>query len=366
MKIVILIGSLFFSVPSFCQIADAGKDKRVFLTQSSTTTIGGKSFGTAFKWKKISTGPADHSIITSPGSPVTSVKHLSQGTWYYELKVSKGGIIKKDTVVIRVDYDIPPANSVLVRDFPMSQLVPLINIRDDTTRNWNYSDPTYKHTQMDVSENEVVYLERDRLNSMFLDKEKGKFYSIIEDGYGGDRKHGRYARTEIHYGSYYAVDTSKTYVFEWKGYFPQNSDFISPGKDLNVIWQLHAHDDYSPPFQIMATRNTLNWVECVAPSNARTVTKPIADYSDFYNKTRTIRITLKEGLAGSGAFVKVEIDGIQKYLRNYGNIGRTFGHDYIKFATLYDWGRAIVDPDMPFRGRKFSLVTESFKIYVLK
>ncbi len=47
-------------------------------------------------------------------------------------------------------------------------------------------------------------------------------------------------------------------------------------------------------------------------------------------------------------------------------IGRTWQQDYPKIATLYDYGNALVDPSNHTRGRKFSLVTESFKIYEIK
>jgi hypothetical protein len=84
--------------------------------------------------------------------------------------------------------------------------------------------------------------------------------------------------------------------------------------------------------------------------------------------THTIRFPIREGKGYSGqdAFAKVEVDGIQKYCNNTGNIGRTWQEDYPKIATLYDYGNALVDASNHIRGRKFSLVTESFKIYEIK
>ena len=198
---------------------------------------------------------------------------------------------------------------------------------------------------------------------MHVDIEKGKFYSIIEDGYAWNNTN--YARSELTYGFGLGLDSNKTYVIEWKGYFLQNSENISSDKDVTVIWQLHALDGHSPPFQFTAKDNSIYWVECIAPSNRRTVTRKIADYSEFYDQTHTIRIIIKEGLAGSEAYIKVLIDGVQKYIRDTGDIGRTWQQDYPKFATLYDWGNAVVDPNNHTRNKKFSLVTEKFAIYQL-
>ena len=68
---------------------------------------------------------------------------------------------------------------------------------------------------------------------------------------------------------------------------------------------------------------------------------------------------------GQKAFLKVEVDGVQMYYRNAGQVGNTFQQDYPKFATVYDYDNAIVNPDYLARGRKFSMVTESYKIYTI-
>ncbi len=49
-------------------------------------------------------------------------------------------------------------------------------------------------------------------------------------------------------------------------------------------------------------------------------------------KAHTIRLTVREGAGypGQDAFVKVEIDGVQKYYRNTGKVGATLNQDYPK------------------------------------
>lgn len=54
---------------------------------------------------------------------------------------------------------------------------------------------------------------------------------------------------------------------------------------------------------------------------------------------------------------------MKKYFRNTGDVGRTWQRDYPKVASIYDYGNAFVDVNNHTRGRKFSLVTEAFRIY---
>jgi hypothetical protein len=134
-----------------------------------------------------------------------------------------------------------------------------------------------------------------------------------------------------------------------------------------VIWQLHSRDEYSPPFQLILQTDSIYFVEIAAPSNNWVAKKAICSYSYLYKSTHTIRIELKEGI-GNGAYIKVYLDGEIKYSRTTGIVGRTFQQDYPKFGTVYDFDNVLVNAtstSMRTRGRKFSLVTESFKVYLL-
>ncbi len=368
MKKIVLMPLLFLALmanltagnktPAAAPTANAGPNQTIYLTQTSSVTLNGSGTGSglSFSWSKVSTDQKDNALISSPNSASTTVSGLVQGTWYYQLTVTDNtGATARSVVVVRVNYDVPPTNGTYVRGLPMDQLAPVINDRRDTTK--------YIQTSKGLSEGDFLF-DRSRLNGLFIDNQNAKFYSTVEDGYGWDGNN--YARSEVGYGDYYGIDTSKTYMIEWKGYFPQPASSITGPEDLTVIWQLHSYDGYSPPFGFYADKNgNINWVECVAPSNNRTVTAKVADYSSFYNQTHTIRVVIKEGKSGSGAYVKVLIDGVQKYIRNTGDIGRTWNKDWMKFATVYDWGKAVVDPSNKTRGKKFSLVTESFNVYTL-
>jgi hypothetical protein len=76
---------------------------------------------------------------------------------------------------------------------------------------------------------------------------------------------------------------------------------------------------------------------------------------------------MREGLAypGQKAFIKMEMDGVTKYTRTTGGVGSAHFDDYVKFGSLYDWRSWITRKDSLARGRKYSLVTESFKVYQL-
>lgn len=99
-------------------------------------------------------------------------------------------------------------------------------------------------------------------------------------------------------------------------------------------------------------------------SNLKKASVNISTIGDFYNKTHTIRLTVKEG-TGSGAFIKVELDGVKKYYRDGTTdmVGSYSNDDYIKFAGIYDWNNAMVNGNASNHNRKFQLVTESFRIY---
>lgn len=349
--------------------ADAGPDQTIYLTQTSTVTLNGTgSSNGLYQWTDISTDYKSGAVITSPDSSLTTVTGLKQGTWYYQLTVTSGGLTAMDTVVIRVDYDIPPIGGTLLRNFPLNLIAPVVNQRYDTTN--------YIGTSVVVSDG-AIYFDRARLPGEFVDTFRGKFYSTIEDGYAWNGTN--YNRSEVHFGSYFGTDSNKTYVYEWKGYFPQsirdNMPLITgtPPNDvfssMLAIMQWHGLDDYSPPYQIRVMHNQIQFEEYSGHGNGSDSATNILSTDDdsIVNKVHTIRVTLREGMGypGQDAFIKVQVDGVQKYFRNQGRIGQTFQHDYIKFAGLYDYRRCVVDPANHIRNKKFSLVTESFRIYVL-
>ena len=238
-------------------IANAGPDQTIYLTQTSTVTLDGSSSSDgAYLWTEISTDYKSGAIISSPISAITNVTGLIQGTFYYQLAVTSGGITAKDTVVIRVDYDVPPPNSTLIRQLSFSDILSIVNIRDDTTKYWNYeNDLTGIHHQYyDEKADGFIYIERARENDMMIDSAKGKIYSIIEDGYGGEdigSYGGTYSRTELTFGKGPGIDSNKTYVFEWKGYFPQTLNFLTADQSVfgEALAILQIHPGGTPIFQ---------------------------------------------------------------------------------------------------------------------
>jgi hypothetical protein len=374
-KLLFGLTALFLFINVNAQIANAGTDQRIYLTQTSSATLNGSaSSGDTYQWTDISTDQVNPAKIILPFSAVSSVTGLVQGTWYYQLAVTSAGVTKRDTVVVRVDYDVPPANSTLLRYLPIAAIAPWANIRDDTTKYWSGgADPSpYKRSMFtDASGN--IFLQRDRTPGMHVDSARGKFYSTIEDGYSGT---GTYARSELHLGSSWGLDSNKTYVFEWKGYFPQSIRSNMPyiigeyPKDkfaaVLAIMQWHGHDDYSGPFQIRMMQQEIQFEEWSGRGNGSDAVTTLMTTTDAnVMKTHTYRVTMKQGKGypGQKAFIKVEVDGVQKYFRNTGQVGQTLQHDYPKFSSLYDASSALVNPDSLSRGKKFSLVTEEYRIY---
>ncbi len=260
--------------------------------------------------------------------------------------------------------ETPPQNATLIDDLPLAQISTDVNNREDTVNYIGYHFPN----RFSTKHKHVIYLERSRLPSMHIDQEKGKFYTTLEDGYQWNNS--GYDRSECTYGGSLTIDTNKTYLFEWKGYFPQTKFYINQHsvKWANIVcmFQVHANNSKSPPLAFSLGNNGNIYVGDLL-YNGKFDSLTIANYADFVNRVHTIRITLREGknFPNQDAFVKVELDGAVKYFRNKGPVGGTFQHDYIKFAGLYDWRKWITDPNNKLRGRKFSLVTESFRIYEL-
>lgn len=370
---------MFFAVKSFAQTANAGSDKTVYLTHGNKVTIGGRSFGASYAWTKIydvqqpqAGYPIDPAIITSPSSATTTVTGLIQGVWYYQLAVTTGRSTKKDTVVVRVDYDSPPAGSICLRSLQMTDPIvyKYIDDRRDTTQ-LSGSPDGFTTSQGDY------FPDRARSSSMMIDSSRGKFYSTIEDGYHW-QSDPNYARTEMSFGTYYNLDSNKTYCFEWKGYFPQNFSGMKENQTVGALMQVHGSNTISPNFGFAL----LNGIDGNNSARGTPGVKGLylsdeisgdAKYTllmnldSMVNQTHTVRLTFREGKSypGQDAFIKIEMDGVEKYYRNTGQIGNTFQEDYPKLATLYDYGKALVDPNNHTRNRKFSLVTESFKIYTL-
>src|SRR5690242_19412916 len=86
----------------------------------------------------------------------------------------------------------------------------------------------------------------------------------------------------------------------------------------------------------------------------------------MYNKTNTIRITYREGAGypGQKAFIKIEVNGVQKYFRNSGQVGKTPQFDYMKVTGLYDYSNRLVNPNST-NYKRVSLVTEDASVYAL-
>jgi hypothetical protein len=275
-------------------------------------------------------------------------------------------------VVIRVDYDTPPAGGSLIKDFNMKETAPIINNRTDTIHYFPITNTTYG--QYDVPPNKYYFF-RDRSNGLTIDNQYAKLYSLIQDGYGGDDigTYGNYSRAEIQPAKF-TLDSNKTYVFEWKGYFPQSYNYLVDWHYILTIFQIHGYKQVANPFGFYLNGDGNITATDVIDGNQFVQNIPITSLSELYNSTHTLRVTYREGKGyqNQSAFLKIEFDGKEKYLRKTGTVGSvgagsTSGSDsdYVKFGGLYDFGRNIVSPDQLSRGRKYSLVTESFKAYVL-
>lgn len=363
----------FCVIKSFSQTANAGADQTIYLTKTSTAILNGSgSSGRSYQWTDITNTiqnpllagtafngfPVNTGNITSPKSAKTTVTGLSQGVWYYQIAVTTGASTKYDSVAIIVDYDTPPARSSFYRGFPIDSVASVLNLRNDTS----VQSPTVSWWG-----GYNINFDQGRSPDMYSDTMRRKFYSTIEDGW--PITYFNFPMAESAYNSSQVpIDTTTNYLVEWKGYFPQSDSLMTPGDASTalVIWELHGNDEYSPPFSFVLRNNTIWFYEIVAPGNDQVVRHAIAPYSNFYNKTNTFRIQFKEGI-GNGAYIKVFLNGNQVYLRDTGTVGRTFLHDYMKFNAVYDYDNNLVSSDttMRGRGRKFSLVTESYKVYTM-
>lgn len=371
----ILILSFCFQ-QTFSQTANAGADKTIYLTQTSTVTLDGSaSSGTSYQWTEVSTDFMSGGSITSSASKTTTVTGLKAGTFYFKIAVTTGGSTNVDTMVVRVEVS-PPPNGTLYRHFDMSapSILNAINDRYDTT---NYY-PTGGPRSSAGEDPNRYYLFRDRLPNMEIDAQRGKLLNQNVDGYAGEEGvAGGYPRTELQLcDACFRFDTTKTYMFEWKGYFPQNTNWMVLDDDpdwsaLLVIWQTHGFKyDYAIANFELAHDGTINFVNEITGDTTElsdTYVKEkvqVGTLDSFYNKSQTIRITMREGLSDS-AFIKVEVNGVQRYYRR-GRVGSAFFDDYVKFGGVYDWRSWMTSGDSLSRGRRWGLVTESFKVYQLE
>jgi hypothetical protein len=381
MRNILTMLILLFAVNSQGQTANAGPDKVIYLTQTSTATLDGSaSSGTSFLWREISTDFSSGGTITSATSKSTTVTGLKQGAFYFEIAATTGGRTKRDIMTVFVHYDVAPAGSILIKNFDLtnSDIYTPINDRSDTINFY----PTGGPKASAGTDPNRYYLFRARLNGMTIDEQKGKFYSTNQDGYAGETVSPGsppYPRTELQLcDACFTFDTTHTYMFEWKGYFPQSSNYLADpavpdwGKIL-TIFQVHGriYDYAISNFDMRADGIYYNnEITGSTSETSDTYTKQeafIGTLADFYNKSHTLRVTMREGLAypGQKAFIKMEMDGVTKYFRNTGGVGSAHFDDYVKFGSLYDWRSWITTKNSLARGRKFSLVTESFKVYQL-
>ncbi|MGF2412649.1 MAG: PKD domain-containing protein [Ferruginibacter sp.] len=116
-------------------VANAGPDQFVILpaTNVTLTGTGTDADGTvvAYAWKQIS-GPADK--LTSPGTAVTILDNLIQGTYKFELTVTDNrGATDKDTVSVTASVAIAPTKNT-VNVYP-NPIVNLATVDINTTSN---------------------------------------------------------------------------------------------------------------------------------------------------------------------------------------------------------------------------------------
>jgi len=398
MKTLLVLGLIIFGYTVNAQpIANAGPDQTIYLTQTNSATLNGSaSSGDSYQWTDISTNigypmlmnlgveghPANTGNITSPTSAATTVTGLSQGTWYYQIAVTAGASTTYDTMVLIVDYDVPPSNGALLRSLSSkyAQMSTVVNNRSDTT------SPYFNLQSGDINfsdnSNAYIFYDHGRSIGSYIDTMRAKYYSVIEDGYpfnGSD-----YTRSEIAYGSYYPLDSNKTYQFVWKGYFPQDFSNFTNDRTAVGIMQIHGNDGNPPVFALyminghdgsnaqVGTEGLKglyigdNDIPDNTPNNDSTY-HLIVPLDSLVNKAHTLSITIKEGMGqgGKSAYIQVRYDGVLKYMRSIGPIGRTWQQDYPKFASNYDYNNALVDASNLTRNRKFALVTEEFNVYTL-
>jgi hypothetical protein len=338
--------------------ANAGSDVQVYLTSANSATLDGSgSFGTSYQWREISTDYSSGGIISNATSKTATLTGIAkQGTFYFEIAVN--GTFK-DTMIVRVGSNPPPSNSTLLINFDMVGTASVINNRADTLN--YYASGTLPYNRAFGSDGTRYDLARGRSNGLMIDSLRGKLTSMIEDGYS-DNVDG-YTRSEIEVPDIVLkLDTTKTYMIEWQGYYPDEVNYMIDGSMLNMF-QIHGIATANPYGTSLYPGGDLSIADLVE-SGYLSPTR-FSNFSNFVNNAHTLRVTINEGKSGNGNYFKFDMDGIQKYIRDTGRVGGDSFGDYVKFASLYDHGSHMVNGDSLSRGRKFKLVTTSYKVYQL-
>lgn len=363
--------------------SNAGADQTIYLTQGNSVTLTGSATNrNTSTWSEVSTDYMSGATITNPSSLTTTVTGLPQGTFYFKLDVvSSTGVHAYDTVVVRVDYTTAPANSTVLRAIApvFSSMVPVVNDRTDTT---NFIAGQESHISFPDNSNGEIFYDRARSNDEFIDNQLGKFYSTVEDGYQWNND--GYSRSEMSFGDFYNIDSNKTYVFEWKGYFPQ--DMIAAAASYNLhgalIMQIHGGASSTisdgPMIELLFMHDSIgvqenfNHPESNGGGGTPAVpqqmfVKGLFPINNLFNQAHTIQLIVREGMGypGQDGFVEFKLDGQTIYYRNNGNVFQAVQDDYIKFATFYDYDNNFSDPNNFTRHQKTSLVTEAFNVYTV-
>ena len=374
MRNLLTILLLFFASHSFAQTANAGSDVRMYLDSTNTATLNGNaSTGTSFLWTETSTDYMSGAIITSPTSKVTTVTGLPQGVFYFKLKATTGGTSTYDSMKVIVDYTHPPKNSNIALYLPMStpSFASFINNRSDTTNYNTYVSGKEAFWQYAMPDGiNYMWTERDRSNGMMVDSMRGKFYNIVEDGYGGSVFSGtgkHYARSQITFSHpEFIIDSNKTYIVELKMYYPQNVKTNwavgAPTWSAVGMFGIHENDNSTGTGEIGLRKDSIEFFE-----NSTSTDLQLIPTDSIFNRAHTVRLTLRQGkgYTGQKAFVRVTVDGVQKYFRNSGDEGRTWQQAYFKLTGLYDYRNWLVDPDSTTRNKKFALATEAMNVWVI-
>jgi hypothetical protein len=368
---IIFICLLHFNVSA--QTANAGADQTIYLQQGSTATLDGSgSSATSYLWTEFSTDYSSGATITSPTSKTTTVTGLPQGVFYFEIAATTGGTTKRDSVKVTVDAFLQPKNSILSLRLPFdkSDFAYMVNRRDDTSHYLTYvsGKEAYWDYHMPDGVNEL-YLERDRAQLMMLDSMRGKLYTTIQDAYHAPTD--SFARSTLTYGEGYAFDTLRTYVLDWKAYFPASIKAVfatSPYWGRVAINGMHGNDGGSGSTTIALGYDSLAFASTSIPTGMSGFNEVGLGNSDSWvNQTHTVRIYVREGskYPNQKGFIKLLLDGNELYYCDTGLIGKTLMQDYYKLTGLYDYRNLIVNIDSLTRYRKFSMVTENSDIWVM-
>lgn len=362
-KYITILFLCLLSFISRSQTANAGSDVTIYLTETSSATLDGSaSSGTSYQWREISTDYSSGATISSPTSKTTTVTGITkQGTFYFEIAVTTGGTTKRDSMVVRVGSNPPPSNSTTLINFDMVGTAGVINNRTDTTN--YYASGTLPYNRAFGNDGTRYDLARGRSNGLMIDSLRGKLYSMLEDGYY-DYVDG-YTRSEIEIPDIVLkLDTTKTYMIEWQGYYPDEVNYLEGGPILN-LFQIHGVVRANPFGMSLYPGGAITAADL--GTDGYLAPPPVSNFEHFKNNAHTLRLTINEGYGypGQPNFLKIDLDGITKYYRDTGNIGETTWGDYLKFGSLYDFGSHMVNGDSLSRGRKFGLVTTRYIVYQL-